>query len=250
LFTLSTDASNKKNRKMFPVRVQYFEAKVGTRSALTDFVEQGDEFASSITDLVMDRVKKFGLQIENISAYSADNTNVNFGRKYSVYELLRNQNESILKANCLAHVVHNACRKASNRLPTDIENLALKAYSHFYQSAKLESFCNFVEVEFRDLLRHVPTRRLSLLPAIQRLLEEWPAIQSLGEEDCPKFIWDMISINANVEDNTAPLDGVVVLLFCHNVPQCFQETILLLESDILTSIELHGVMNNLVSWLK
>ena len=64
----------------------------------------------------------------------------------------------------------------------DIENIVLKIYSHFSMSAKrretLKEFYIFVETEFYEILRHVPTRWLSLPPCIERILLSWKALSS------------------------------------------------------------------------
>lgn len=47
-----------------------------------------------------------------------------------------------------------------------------------------------------NLFRHVPTRWMSLLPAIEEMLKCWPAIksyfQSMGQEERPSLIWKYI----------------------------------------------------------
>jgi hypothetical protein len=52
LFSVSTDASNMKNRKHFPVCLQYFCVD-GVRKKLLDFVEQNSETSNEIADMIM-----------------------------------------------------------------------------------------------------------------------------------------------------------------------------------------------------
>uniref|UniRef100_A0A8C6LFC2 Uncharacterized protein n=1 Tax=Nothobranchius furzeri TaxID=105023 RepID=A0A8C6LFC2_NOTFU len=191
-FSVSTDASNKGNRKMFPVCVRYFSASEGVQCKLLDFYEDCDETANGIHQALMNSLKKSDLDIGHISAYSTDNANVNFGKHHSVYSLFSSDNDRILKANCPAHIAHNTCKHACDQLSVDIEALVLKIYSHFSVSAsrreELQSFFNFVDIEWHEILRHVCTRWLSLHPAVDRLLHSWPALvsyfRSLGES-CP-----------------------------------------------------------------
>ena len=91
-----------------------------------------------------------------------------------------------------------------------MESFVIKTYNSFASSAKksevLRDFCNFLDMEYKELLRHVPTRWLSLLPAINRLLLCWPALKSY-------FI-------SQGEDNTLYEQGFHVkkaLTFCHIV---------------------------------
>lgn len=76
----------------------------------------------------------------------------------------------MLDAKCLAHILHNATRYAAANLDLDIENVVLKVYSHFSisasRTAQLREFWEFVEVDKCNLLHHLITRWLSLLPSI------------------------------------------------------------------------------------
>ncbi|XP_060761989.1 uncharacterized protein LOC132871654 [Neoarius graeffei] len=110
-----SDASNKGNRKMFPVCVRYFSALDGVQSKLLDFYEDSDETANGIHQALIACLDTYGLNVKNITAYAADNANVNFGKHHSVYKLLGSANDGILKANCPAHVAHNACKYASDK---------------------------------------------------------------------------------------------------------------------------------------
>ena len=51
-FSVASDASNYKNRKVFPVVIRYFDPFAGIRNKLLDFVEQADEAASGIYTLI------------------------------------------------------------------------------------------------------------------------------------------------------------------------------------------------------
>jgi len=210
-FSISTDASNMKNRKLFPVCVQYFSAEAGIKKKLLDFVELNDEHSAEVADMLVTCLRSNGLDVKNVSAYSADNASVNYGSKKSVFTALKALNGGIIKANCNAHIVHNTLRKMTDVLDCDVETIVTAVYSHFSISAnrrvELKEFFEFVDLEYHDLLRHVSTRWLSLGPAIQRLLQSWPALisyfRSLGQE-CPKRIAKSLGLSntdANDEDD-------------------------------------------------
>ena len=59
----------------------------------------------------------------------------------------------------------------------------------------------FCESEFRKVIRHVPTRRLSLFKAVKSLLLSWIPLKAhflkLGSDDCAKAIWNIISYQEN-----------------------------------------------------
>lgn len=180
-FAIATDASNKGNRKMFPLCVRYFTV-TGVKCKLLDFYESCDETATGINEAITNRLLEYHLDPQYITSYSADNANVNYGKHHSVYTLLCSTNSRILKANCPAHIIHNASKHACDQLPVDIETLVMKVYSHFSVSAsrreELKGFFEFLDLEWREILRHVCTRWLSLHRAVERLLQNWPAVTS------------------------------------------------------------------------
>lgn len=193
-FSLHTDASNKSNRKMFPLAVQFFTPENGIVNKVIDFVENPDESAEGIVRSIQSSLDNIGLSLDHVSAFSADNANGNYGVHNSVFTKLKELNCEILRGNCHAHIIHNTVRKALDQLSVDIENIVLKVYGFFSISAKrridLKEFCEFCDTEFHEILRHVVTRWLSLNPAITRLLQNWLPLKSylisIGEE-CPSF---------------------------------------------------------------
>lgn len=137
---------------------------------------------------------------------------MNFGKHNSVYQKLKTANPQIIKGNCKCHFIHNSLKHANRVLSAagyDVKNCVLKIYSEFSCSAKrvdsLKKFCEFTGVQYKHILRHVPTRWLSLLPAIERIPECWPALKSYfisqGKEDCPAIIWKVMS-------NSDEADGI------------------------------------------
>ncbi|KAL0153821.1 hypothetical protein M9458_050937 [Cirrhinus mrigala] len=248
-FSIQIDASNKGNRKMFPLAVQYFRPEMGICNKMLDFGENADESAAGIIGFIEQSLDKFGLSLSQVTAYSADNTNVNYGIHNSVFTNLKKKQKDLLQGNCHAHIVHNTVKHALDQLTVDVENVVLKVYGHFSTSAKrresLKDFCQFCDVEFHEILRHVSTRWLSLNPAISRLLQTWTALRSyfisLGEE-CPRQIRSLLKLSeASTEED--PDDVEVYLLFCNNILSLFEEVVKKLESDSTTCVEIYSIMS-------
>jgi hypothetical protein len=243
-FSIGTDSSNKGNMKMFPLTVQYFSVDDGIKRGLLDFYEDPQESSEAVKDQIIRVLKNNDLEINNVSALSADNAAVNYGKNVSVYQKLKSEHPGIVKANCKCHILHNCSKFALKGLSFDVEILILKVYAEFSSFAKrtaeLKSFFEFVDLQYRDLLRHVTTRWLSLLPALDRLLLNWPALRayfvSQGEEECTKMIWESFR---DEEDDCLPL---CYCYFVQNVMQLFQNSVQVLESDYITSTELHDIM--------
>jgi len=134
-FAVSTDASNLKNRKMFPICVQYFNIECGVNKKLIVFDEQNDECSVAVGEMLKTGLNKIGLDVKNVSAYSADNASVNYGVRQSVFTELKALNKNIVKANCNAHITHNTLRKVVDLLDCDVETLVTAVYGHFSISA-------------------------------------------------------------------------------------------------------------------
>uniref|UniRef100_H3AK16 HAT C-terminal dimerisation domain-containing protein n=1 Tax=Latimeria chalumnae TaxID=7897 RepID=H3AK16_LATCH len=244
-FAIQTDASNKGNCKMFPIAVQFFTPQNGLLN------KNPDESANGIVKCITNSLENVGLSLDNVSAFSADNTNVNCGVHNSVYTDLHKKHENLLQGNCCAHIVHNAVRHALNKLSVDIETVVLKVYGFFSVSAKrrenLKEFFVFLDVQWRKILQHVTTRWLSLNPAISRMLQNWAAIKSyfisIGD-DCPKQIQKVLKLAKyadTVEDDDLQDTVEVYLLFCNNNLN-IEEAIKKLERNDTTAPELYRSM--------
>ncbi|CAM4725598.1 unnamed protein product [Leuciscus chuanchicus] len=255
-FSVASDASNHGTTKLFPLSVRYWTPDLGVQTKVLDFYDDSDETSVAIHNQIVTKLEENGLGLDMISAYSADNASLNYGRYNSVFQKLKENNNCILNANCVAHIVHNSAKHAGDRLNIDIENVVNKTFSHFSSSAKrieeLKSIHTFVEIEYQSLLRHVPTRWLSLWPAVKRLHDSWAPIKtyflSLGEDQCPKSLWLLFKDDQDGEGN--PLDLQVYLSFLSNALKIFHDTVLVLEREDGTVCELYDMMFTLKTKLQ
>lgn len=249
-YCLQTDASNKKNIKLFPLVVQYFTAKNGIQNKLIDFYENSNESADGMFQAIQKSMEKYKLSFHNVSGLSADNTNANFGVNHSLFTNMRDLVPDLIKGNCHAHIVHNCMRHAMSFLSYDIENVILKIYAHFCHSAvkreELKKFIESVDGDFHEVKRHVGTRWLSLLPCIDTLLLNWKAIRSyfvnLGE-NCPMILQNLLMLNT---DNDL-ID--IYLHFCTHTLNLFNKTVKCLEGNCITILDVYNIMNNLKNGL-
>ncbi|XP_040062850.1 uncharacterized protein LOC120837503 [Ixodes scapularis] len=116
-FALCTDASNKGNRKHFPIAERFYDVNgAGITDAFFDFCEQADETSGGICELLATSLEKVGLPLKRAVAYSADNASVNYGKHNSVFRKMQKDQPHLLKANCNCRVVHNAAMHAVKSL--------------------------------------------------------------------------------------------------------------------------------------
>ncbi|GFW00638.1 uncharacterized protein TNCV_2283841 [Trichonephila clavipes] len=124
----------------------------------------------------------------------ADNASVNFGVNNSIFQKLKSEeNNDIIAAHCNDHIFHNCAKNALKVMPVDVENIVLKVFAEFSCSAKkredLKECFDFFESEYREVIRHVPTRWLSLFNALDRMLSSWGPLKRYfierGSDNCP-----------------------------------------------------------------
>ncbi|XP_061440961.1 uncharacterized protein LOC133364431 isoform X1 [Rhineura floridana] len=107
-------------------------------------------------------------------------------------------------------------------------------------------------MQYHAVINHGNTRWLSLFPAVEWLLQLWPAIKSyfleLGEEQTDDMIWNFIGDQADeaTGDTTEKISvPECYLYFVHHYMQLFHETISLLERKHSVSPHLHTFMCSL-----
>jgi hypothetical protein len=255
-FSISTDASNKGNIKLYPIAIQYFTKEKGITNFVLNFYEDPNETSFAIYKNLKESLEKNNLQIKNIIAFGADNASVNYGINKSVYVNLKNENDLILKANCNCHIVHNTAKYCLMKISLDIENLVTKIFSHFSHSAKrinaLKSCYEFVKYEYSEIVKYIPTRWLSLYPALERIINNMEAIKSyfigIGPKECDniitEFIWDQ-----NDSDREFTFYELFIH-FAHQFMQVFHETVLILENKSTNATDLYNIMDGLRGKIK
>lgn len=153
-------------------------------------------------------MSKYELDLAHLSAFSSGSANVNFGEFHAVCKLFNKENERILPIQCPADLVCNTVEKGCDLLKCDVETFIIKVFGHFSVSSKcaeaLNEIFDFIEMKGDNLCRHVPTRWISLLPAIEKMLKCWPAIksyfQNVGQEECTSLIWKYIEVKNGEKD--------------------------------------------------
>ena len=137
----------------------------------------------------------------------------------------------------------------------DIENIVLKIYSHFSKSAKkretLKQFHIFVETEFHEILRHVPTRRQSLHTCIGKILLSWKALSSYflsGPAECSKLLLKLLMIDN--ESTEVPQLIEMYLIFSQHVMEIFKLGVQELEKNETSTADVFIILTNLRNRLK
>lgn len=79
-------------------------------------------------------------------------------------------------------------------MPTDIELISNKIFQYFHiytvHIEKFKEFCDFVNIEYKNIFGFVKTRWLFLQPAVSRIIDLYPALKSyfMSQEKCPTVL--------------------------------------------------------------
>ena len=96
-------------------------------------------------------------------------------------------------------------------MAVDLQVIVMKVFNHFsiytVRVSNLKSFCQYVDVEFKNLLSHSKTRWLSLLPALERILDMFEPLKAyfLSLDNAPtiltKFFQNSMSLFYQLKAN-------------------------------------------------
>jgi hypothetical protein len=113
--------------------------------------------------------------------------------KNNVFDKLttRNLKMNIRGTGCAAHILHNALRTSADILPVDVEAIVNKIFQYFHiRVEELKEVCDFVHIEYKQVLGSEKTRWLSLKLAITRVIDMFPGLKFyfLSQEKCPVML--------------------------------------------------------------
>lgn len=250
---ISTDSSNHKSTKLYPVMLRYFIATKGILTRLIELQEQPGETSEIIHKMLMDVIDEWDIRTE-VVAFCADNCPTNFGsihrggQQNVFYRLQKDFNEKLIGIGCLMHTVHNALDNGCTiSMPHDIEAVLTKIYKHFYifttRETKLKEWCDKKDIEFQRVKQVGGTRFIAMKNCIKSVLFIYGALVEYFNENA---ISTPVLLKNFFKD---PLHRFI-LIFVHDVCKIFESTILCIEGDKITAIEaiksVKGLMNLLL----
>ena len=188
-FTLCVDGSNDQNlQKMNPVTVRIFD--INQQKVVCKFLDMcptKGSTAEAIFNSIDTALQKHELSWDKCIGFGVDNTSVNIGKNNSIMSRVLVQNNSIYFMGCPCHIAHNAACYASKAFCSDlkcfdVEEMLVDAYFWFDYSSKRKNaysdFCQFVDLEYRQVLKFLSVRWLGMQTCLERVLKQFPALQS------------------------------------------------------------------------
>ena len=142
----------------------------------------GHAFAKTVANEIWRTLQQSGLSSRFLLSLSSDGPNVNKSIKQSINNKLEEhfKRQLVDIGSCQIHVAHNSFRKGIEAYGEAIENLCIDLFYFFKLSAfRREDYLAIqqkLDLEEILFLRHVESRWLSLLPAVERLKSQLPAL--------------------------------------------------------------------------
>ena len=151
-YSISTDASNHKNEKMFSLLIHYY-SKTGINIKLLKLENLRGETSDVVVNFCIQVLKDLKIDIKKCIGFGGDNANVNFGGQRrrginNVYNKLKVEiGADIEGIGCPAHILHNTLQTAADQLSCDVDQIIQKLFNYFsiytVRTERLKVFCKY-----------------------------------------------------------------------------------------------------------
>lgn len=237
LFTLSVDGSNDTGlEKMNPLTVRIFDINRGKVD--TQFFDMCTTagLQAATADAIFGKMNEALLTRSifwnNCVGVGVDNTSVNIGCHNSIMTQVHEVNPSVYFMGRPCHIAHNTVSHAADALSKatrfDVEELVVDIFYWFDKSSKrkdnIHDYCCFCNVEYKQVLKHVSIRWLSLERAVERILKVYNVLKSYFLSESQARFKRLHSIFSN------PLSEVY-LLFYQSILPVFSKFNLFLQRE-------------------
>ena len=190
-FSLATDGSND---NCLPLTVRIFDINLGkVKTSLLDMCVSKGGTAEELFTTIDNCMSAFGIPWDNCVAVGVDNTSVNMGKNNSIKTRVHEKNNAVYFNGCPCHIVHNTASAASSAFSIgtgfDVEDMMVDLFYWFDYSTKrknkLVEYAEFCDQEYRQVVKHVSTRWLSLEKSVSRTLAQYASLKSyfLSEQE-------------------------------------------------------------------
>lgn len=143
---------------------------------------KGQASGRNIGNLILEALASFHIYRPQLCSVCCDNANVMLGKENGVAAVLMEVQENLIKIGSACHLINLAAEKGALCLPTKVDEVRVDRYNYLEKCATrketLRQFQEIHDAEFRKILKHAPTRWLSLGKCLTRLLDQWKPLLS------------------------------------------------------------------------
>ncbi len=203
--------------------------------------------APNLFRALKDSLEKHGLDFSKAMAFMSDTTNVMKGARSGVQKLIKDKIPTLYDVGCICHLANLTIKSGLQELPIDIDQLFVDIFYHFQHSSKrnqefVDNWHSMFTSEPGVILKHCPTRWLSLLWCVDRYLKQIDGLVSYFLS-CNEQTAKVISITERLEN---PFTKPILHFFIYVLPCMDRFNRLFQKSSENTTCELYVEMNRLV----
>ncbi len=247
-FSILIDESNNKVDKSCIILVRFVDEQLGNvKTRFLDMPVVNIGTARNIFNAVKESLQKFNLDFSNAMAFMSDTANVMKGARSGVQKLIKDENPILYDVGCICHLADLCIKAGMKTLLIDIDQLFIDIYYYFSHSSKRQQqftdvWHSFYESEPKVILKHCPTRWLSLLRCIGRYLEQLEGLISYFLS-CDDQTAKVVSITKRLQN---PLTKPIPLFLKHVLPHMDRFNRSFQKSTENTTCELYTEITRLV----
>ena len=248
-YSVMMDESNDKMDKSCIILVRILDPIVGDiRTRFLDMPIVNIGTARNLFDALKLSLTNKGLDFSKCIFFMSDTTNVMKGARSGVQKLIKAECSDVLDVGCICHLTDLTIKAGLQALPVDIDKLFIDVFYYFYHSSKRKQefcdlWCSLFTSEPQTILKHCPTRWLSLLRCVGRYLAQLDGLKSYflscGEAETAK-------VKSILERLEHPLTKPLLLFLSYILPSMYRFNRLFQKSTENTTCQLYTEMSRLV----
>ena len=129
-------------------------------------------------------LSKHGLDFTKAVDFMSDTANVMKGARSGVQKLIKDGNPSLYDVGCICHLADLTVKAGMKSLPMNIDQFFVDVFYHFFHSSSNRKqdfndfWCSLFTSEPETILKHCPTRWLSLLRCVNRYIAQLDGLKS------------------------------------------------------------------------
>ena len=142
--------------------------------------------AETLFSAIDEVLSNAGVSWDNCVGMGMDNTSINLGINNSTMTRVLEKNNSVYINGCPYHIIHHTANKGASSFALetgfDIEDMLVDVFRWFDKSNKrkntLEEFCEFMEREYKKIIKLLSTHWLFLESVVTRCLKFYLSLES------------------------------------------------------------------------
>ena len=180
-FTLMIDKSNDRNStEKLVILADFFEGDC-TKTRLLDLPALTSRTAAGIFEAVENVITTNNIPWLNVVGFASHNCKTMIGSKESVLTKLRDKSPIVFSIGCICYLASWCVKDGVKALQFKVDDLLVDIFYFFHHSSKriseFKAFQEFTEVDEDRILKHCPTRWLSLEKVVNRTLSHLPGLK-------------------------------------------------------------------------